>query len=232
MGPAFRNELKFLLSSAEDRQLQSVLHSLLAHDPHAGPEGIYHIRSLYLDDLYRTAYRQKMAGVEVRKKYRVRIYDCRNSHIALECKHKNGAYIYKETVPLSPGEYAALTAGDCGFLLRRPQAMARQFYVEARTRLIRPCVIVAYDREAFVNDVGTVRITFDRTLTAMEPGQDLFDPAAAGYHVLPPGQTILEVKFTGILPEYIQNIFRAYSYVRTSASKFCLCADQVRHILR
>ena len=33
MGPAFRNELKFLLSSAEDRQLQNLLHSLLAHDP-------------------------------------------------------------------------------------------------------------------------------------------------------------------------------------------------------
>ena len=91
---------------------------------------------------------------------------------------------------------------------------------------------IAYDREAFVNDVGTVRITFDKALTAMEPRQDLFDPQAPGYHVLPPGQMILEVKFTGILPEYIQSIFRAYSFVRTSASKFCLCADQVRHTLR
>lgn len=232
MGPAFRNELKFLLTGAEDRQLQSVLRSLLAHDAHAGPEGIYHIRSLYLDDLYRTAYRQKMAGVEVRKKYRVRIYDCRDSHIALECKHKNGAYIYKEAVPLSPGEYAALTAGDCGFLLRRPQAMARQFFVEARTRLIRPRVIVAYDREAFVNDVGTVRITFDRNLCAITAQQDLFDPAAPAYHVLDPGRLILEVKYTGILPEYIQSIFSAYSFVRTSASKFCLCVDRVNHILR
>lgn len=103
--------------------------------------------------------------------------------------------------------------------------------MEARANIIRPNVIVAYDREAFVNDVGTVRITFDKTLTAMDPRQDLFDPAAPGYHVLHPGQMILEVKFTGILPEYIQSIFRAYSFVRTSASKFCLCVDQVRHTL-
>lgn len=232
MTTAYRHELKYLINQAEYRQLQTVLRSLLGHDAHAGPDGGYHIRSLYMDDLYHTAYRQKMAGVEVRKKYRVRIYNCKGTHIALECKHKNGAYVYKESVPLTRGEYTALCRGDCGFLLRKPQPMATQFFLEARANLIRPCVIVAYDREAFVNDVGTVRITFDKTLTAMEPRQDLFDPQAPGYHVLPPGQMILEVKFTGILPEYIQSIFRAYSFVRTSASKFCLCADQVRHTLR
>ena len=232
MTPAYRHELKYLVNQAEYRQLQTVLRSLLGHDAHAGPDGGYHIRSLYMDDLYHTAYRQKMAGVEVRKKYRVRIYNCKGTHIALECKHKNGAYVYKESVPLTRGEYTALCRGDCGFLLRKPQPMATQFFLEARANLIRPRVIVAYDREAFVNDVGTVRITFDKALTAMEPRQDLFDPQAPGYHVLPPGQMILEVKFTGILPEYIQSIFRAYSFVRTSASKFCLCADQVRHTLR
>lgn len=232
MTPAYRNELKYLIHQSEYRQLQAVLHPLLGHDAHAGPDGGYAIRSLYFDDLYHTAYRQKMEGVEVRKKYRVRIYNCAAGHIALECKYKNGAYIHKESVPLTPGEYADLCRGDCGFLLDKPQPLARQFFVEARANLIRPCVIVAYDREAFVNDVGTVRITFDKTLTAIDPRQDLFDPAAPGYHVLPPGQMILEVKFTGILPEYIQNIFRAYSFVRTSASKFCLCVDQVRHTLR
>ena len=67
MTPAYRNELKFLVNQAEYRQLQTGLHSLLGHDAHAGPDGGYHIRSLYFDDLYHTAYRQKMAGVEVRK---------------------------------------------------------------------------------------------------------------------------------------------------------------------
>ena len=232
MTPAYRNELKFLLDQSECLQLQSVLRPVLARDSHAGSDGGYHIRSLYFDDIYHTAYRQKMAGVEVRKKYRVRIYNCAAGHIALECKYKNGAYIYKDAISLSLAEYQALCRGDCAFLLRRPQPLARQFFVEARASIIRPCVIVAYDREAFVNDVGTVRITFDRFLTAMDAREDLFDPAAPGYHVLPPGRTILEVKFTGILPESIQRIFRAHSFVRTSASKFCLCADQVRQTLR
>lgn len=178
MTPAYRNELKFLLDQSECLQLQSVLRPVLARDAHAGPEGGYHIRSLYFDDIYHTAYRQKMAGVEVRKKYRVRIYNCAAGHIALECKYKNGAYIYKDAISLSMEEYQALCRGDCAFLLRRPQPLAHQFFVEARTSIIRPCVIVAYDREAFVNDVGTVRITFDRFLTAMDAREDLFDPAA------------------------------------------------------
>ena len=232
MTPAYRHELKFLIGQGDYVQLRAALRAQLAQDAHAGPDGCYHIRSLYFDDLYRTAYRQKAAGLEVRKKYRVRVYDCRADPIALECKYKNGAYIYKETLPLSAGEYGALCRGECGFLLHRPQPLGPQFFVECRARVIRPCVIVAYDREAYVNDVGTVRITFDRALTAMAPGQDLFDPRAAGYHALPPGQMILEVKFTGLLPESIQSIFRAYSFVRTSASKFCLCADRVRQVLR
>lgn len=220
------------MDQAQYRQLRAVLRGLLPYDAHAGGNGGYHIRSLYFDDLYQTAYRQKMAGVEVHKKYRVRIYNCAPGPIALECKHKNGAYIYKESVPLTAAEYTALCRGDCRFLLGKAQPMAARFFVESRAAVLRPRVIVAYDREAFVNDVGTVRITFDKDITAMDPGQDLFDPRAAGYHVLPPGQMILEVKFTGILPEYIQTIFHAYSFVRTSASKFCLCADRVRQVLR
>lgn len=120
MTPAYRHELKYLVSQAEYRQLQTVLHSLLAHDTHTGPDGVYHIRSLYLDDLYHTAYRQKMAGVEVRKKYRVRIYDCREEHIALECKYKNGAYIHKESVPLRPRNTARSAGANGGSCCTNP----------------------------------------------------------------------------------------------------------------
>ena len=106
--------------------MQTVLHSLLGHDAHAGPNGEYHIRSLYLDDIYHTAHRQKMAGVEVRKKYRIRIYNCLDRHIALECKYKNGAYIYKKSVPLTVAEYEALCRGDFG-----PGESARLFAEDA-----------------------------------------------------------------------------------------------------
>ena len=232
MKEKFRHELKFILTSVEYERLRSVLRSTMRYDSHAGDTGNYHIRSMYLDDLYHTAYNQKEDGIEIRKKYRIRNYNCGRKPLSLECKYKNGAYIYKESAKLTPEEYIQILDRDVHFLLKRKEPMPREFAVDALTRVIRPCVIVAYDREPFVNDVGTVRITFDKNLTVIPPEEDIFNPDALGYTVLPPGQMILEVKYTGILPVYLEKIFESYSYVRLSASKFCMCVDKINHILR
>lgn len=232
MKEKFRHELKFILTSVEYERLRSVLRHAMPYDSHVGETGNYHIRSMYLDDLYHTAYRQKEDGIEIRKKYRIRNYNCGRAPLSLECKYKNGAYIYKESAPLTPEEYAQVLNRDVHFLLKRGAPVAREFAVDALSRVIRPCVIVAYDREPFVNDVGTVRITFDRNLTAIPAEEDIFDPNALGYAVLPPGQMILEVKYTGILPVHLGKIFESHSYVRLSASKFCMCVDKINHILR
>ena len=227
----YRHELKYIISFTVYHELSTVLGALMPHDRHAGPKGEYNIRSLYFDDMYRTAYEEKLDGVEVRKKYRARIYNCSDGIISLECKHKNGPYIYKESIKLTRPEYDRMLCEDYGFLLKKDSPMAREFFVDARTNRIRPEVIVDYDREPFVNDVGTVRITFDKNVRAISPGDDIFSKTAPSFAVLPLGQMILEVKFTGRLPEKIRNIFRSYPLVQSSASKFCLCADELNHIL-
>ena len=43
--------------------------------------GQYHIRSLYFDDVYETALKDKVAGTDERCKYRVRIYNYNDSVI-------------------------------------------------------------------------------------------------------------------------------------------------------
>lgn len=226
----YREERKYIINQLEYAELQRVLRAVMRYDAHAR-EGGYNIRSLYLDDLYHTAYQEKMDGVEMRKKYRVRVYNCSPEQIALECKHKNGSFIYKESVSMSLEEYRRFKSLDYGFLLRRTHPMAREFYVDARTNLVCPCVIVEYDREPFVNDVGTVRITFDKNLNAIPPTEDIFDPQAVSRPVLPPGQMILEVKFTGILPEHIRSVLKSFSFGQTSASKFCMCVDKLNGLL-
>lgn len=232
MIPAYRNELKFLVDQAQYRQLRAVLRGLLPYDAHAGGNGGYHIRSLYFDDLYQTDYRQKMAGVEVRKKYRVRIYNCAPGPIALECKHKNGAYIYKESVPLTAAEYTALCRGTAAFCWARPSPWPPAFLWKAGPRCCGPGLLwlmtVRRSSTMWVPCASPLTRTsrpWTRARTSLTHGR-------RATMCCPPGQMILEVKFTGILPEYIQTIFHAYSFVRTSASKFCLCADRVRQVLR
>lgn len=232
MSAKFRHEMKFIIPSYLHQEMSQVFRHMMEYDPHTGPDHQYNIRSLYFDDMYRTAYNEKLDGIQYRKKYRIRIYDCQDRVIALECKHKDGPYIYKESVKLTPQEYKCILEGDIAFLLKRREPVAHEFFVDSRTSLMKPEVVVEYDREPFINDVGTVRITFDKNLRAMAALENMFDPNAPSFGVIPNEKMILEVKFTGILPEKIRRLFRTYDIVQTNASKFCMCADRLDEILQ
>ena len=91
---------------------------------------------------------------------------------------------------------------------------------------------MVYEREPFIYDEGTVRITFDENIRAVRSSEYLFDSSAPSWAILPPGQLVLEVKFTGLLPEKIRRIFLKYGYVQTQASKFCMCLEKINGLLR
>ena len=113
-GEKYRHELKYLISYADKAELAVRLAPVLHLDPHA-TNGGYFIRSLYFDDYWNTAYEEKDAGVLLRKKYRIRIYNCSDRSIKLERKKKFGSYIYKEAAPLTHAEFDAILAGDYDF---------------------------------------------------------------------------------------------------------------------
>ncbi len=227
----YRHEQKYLIHEAQYLPLRSALSALMERDSHVGPDGEYMLRSLYFDDMYRTAYEDKMAGVYARKKYRIRVYDCARDRINLECKYKQGPYISKESLSLSVEEYECIRAGECGFLLGKDSPMAREFYLDWQTRLLRPVAVVDYEREPYVMNAGTVRITFDKNLRAVAPSEGLFDVKAPSRAVLAPGQLIMEVKFTGYLPERVRRIFATRNMTQTSASKFCMCVDRLNGVM-
>lgn len=143
---AYRHELKYLISWADKAELTTRMSPVLKLDPHA-TNGGYFIRSLYFDDYWNTAYEEKDAGVLLRKKYRIRIYNCSDRSIKLERKKKFGSYIYKEAAPLTHAEFDAILAGDYDFLLHSPRRLCQEFYTECVCNVLRPRVIVDYDRE-------------------------------------------------------------------------------------
>lgn len=91
----YRHELKYLISYGQKADLNLRLAPLLEQDSHARG-GCYMIRSLYFDDYWNTAYQEKVDGVLMRKKYRIRIYDYSDRVIKLERKRKSDSWIYKE----------------------------------------------------------------------------------------------------------------------------------------
>ena len=98
----FRHEWKYLINRAEKQLTDLRLRECMQLDPHAG-EGGYMIRSLYFDDYWNSAMEEKDAGVLMRKKYRIRIYNCSDKSIKLERKKKFGSYIYTAGSRMDPG---------------------------------------------------------------------------------------------------------------------------------
>lgn len=227
-GNGYRHELKYRISTAEKAALEVRLRPLIRLDPHA-KNGGYFIRSLYFDDYWNSAYEEKEAGVLLRKKYRIRVYDCSDRVIKLERKKKFGSWILKEEADLTREELDRILAGDYGFLLASPQNLCREFYYECVSYVLRPRVIVDYEREPWVMDEGTVRITFDQNVRAAVGGWDLFDPDLPTLPVLDPGTLVMEVKFTEFLPQLVRDLLPPKAQELTAVSKYLLCCDRTAY---
>ncbi len=200
----------------------------MALDKHVKQES-YTIRSLYFDDYWNSAYEDKQAGVLIRKKYRIRIYNYTDQVIKLERKRKHGAYIYKEDAPLTKEEFYKILDGDYGFLLKSPHQLCREFYVECMANVLRPRTIVDYEREPWTLEAGTVRVTFDENIRAAVGSFDIFDANLPTLEVLEPEKLVLEVKYTEFYPDIIKEIIPADATEYTAVSKYVLCYDKTNY---
>lgn len=225
----YRHELKYLITPGEKESLAARMGPVLQLDPHA-QNGGYMIRSLYFDDYWNTAYQEKEAGVLLRKKYRVRVYNCSDASIKLERKKKFGSWIYKEDAPLTRREFEEILAGNYGFLLQSPYPLCREFYYECVSRMMRPRVVVDYEREPWILKQGTVRVTFDMDVRAAVGGFDLFDASLPALPVLEPGKLVMEVKFTEFLPQIVRTLLPPRAQELTAVSKYVLCCDKTAYM--
>lgn len=225
----YRNEWKYLIDTAQKELLCKRLSPFLQLDKHA-KNGGYMIRSLYFDDYYNSAYEEKDAGVLKRKKYRIRIYNCSDSSIKLERKKKFGSYIYKEAASLTRDEVYKILDGDYEFLLSSDKSLLKEFYVECVSNVMRPRVIVDYDREPWIADEGTVRITFDMDVRAAVGTYDIFDSTLPTLPVLEPGKCVMEVKFTEFLPQAVREILPDRASEFTAVSKYVLCYEKTEYM--
>ncbi len=225
----FRHELKYLINYGDAELMKQRLKPLLAPDEHA-VNGKYHIRSLYFDDYWNTAYQDKLSGVQGRKKYRIRLYNLEDDFIRLECKIKSGAYISKISAPLTRAEADKILNGDYGFLLHHEYELCRQFYYECMSNVMRPKVYVDYEREPYVMNAGDLRITFDSDVRGAYPGYGITEKDMAFQYVLEPGKLILEVKFTEFLPKLVQEVLPVRAVDYSAVSKFLLCCQKVNYM--
>lgn len=216
-----RNEWKYEISPKSAVLLNARLNAYLMRDSHAGPDG-YMIRSLYFDDINESAFYDKLAGISERVKYRIRYYDGHADYLFFERKRKHGVYIEKDSVPISR-ETAERMIRNQLLLEGELEAPLLAEYAALRlSRLLRPRVIVDYQRKAFVYPEQNVRITLDFDIrSGMYRTVSFFDQIAT-IPVSNQGNVILEVKYDRYLPDKPREALSKLTLMAQANSKFCM----------
>jgi len=213
-----------MISEWEALTLRQILRSTMVPDANAGPDGRYLVRSLYFDDVYDTAYLDKLAGVQLRKKYRIRTYgnNKEGAVIKAECKFKQDSYIAKTSAAISADGFYRILQGSYDFLFRENHELLRDFYTQL-TGGLRPKVIVDYDREAYIVPEGNVRVTFDHSVRSGFNTYDIFSKDLWTMPVFEPNQLVLEVKYDEFIPNKVRNLLKLNALEEIAVSKYVLC---------
>lgn len=217
-----RSENKYLLSYPAALDLQSKLDRLLARDAHSGPGG-YLVRSLYFDSVNNIDFAAKLAGVERRKKIRLRVYSPDSPVCKLELKEKHGDLQHKRSLLLTRAEGQRLIRGELSVLTPHfsGSESAALLYQVMALGAYRPAALIEYDRIAYVYPRYDTRITFDLRVRSGEARFGLFAPHPCRTPILD-GQVILEVKYDRVLMGFLSDVLRPYGLTRTSVSKYCI----------
>ena len=218
-----RHELKYFINPAEVAVLRARLRPVLALDSHCVGGRPYVIRSLYFDDVADSAFNEKQAGVMHRDKYRIRIYRYSDKEIFLERKRKLGDLIQKSSVQITRRLCDQLVDGNPAGLYKAQNPLLKDMYVQMRTKLLRPRVIVDYAREAYIHPAEDVRITFDLSLRTGLASHDLFNPRLPTVCPHDRNVEILEVKFDNYLPDHVAGLLHGIEAERSAVSKYILC---------
>ena len=217
----YRHEWKHELNWCDLLTVRARMRAVAKSDPHA-VDGKYFIRSLYFDNPDDKALREKIDGVNLREKFRIRYYNGDPSVIHLEKKSKRGGLGTKYSAPLSAQEAQMIAEGDFDWMLASEFPLIQELYCKMRYQGLRAKTIVDYTREPFIYRPGNVRVTLDYDIRTGLRCTDFLNPDCV---TIPAGDApvLLEVKWD----EYLPNIIRAACAVpdrRVGAfSKYAQC---------
>ncbi len=208
-----RFELKFLISRQQKERIRSLCQEILRPDHH-GREGVYRVTSQYYDTPDYRAYWEKLDGVSMRRKFRLRYYDNLEAARAFffEIKRRDDRIIAKHRVRVHPDAarrylYEGESPGSLCENLIEPREKelltAEEITLESYRSQLRPANVVTYIREAWVGILESrLRLTFDQLCQSCPPGCYHWDQARALH---PSGQMIMEVKFDQQLPRWLRD---------------------------
>lgn len=222
MKEQWRAELKYTVGTAESRMLAARMAAFMERDIHGGKTG-YLVRSLYFDNFYNKALREKLDGVGVREKFRIRCYDGNFGFIRLEKKSKRYNAGNKTQCRVTAEETKRILDGDIGWMVEDERALVRELYLRMQMGIYRPTVIVDYDREALTYAPGNVRVTFDRRIRGCHQPQLFFSENLPSIPAISPDRVVMEVKYDDYLPDIVNRTLLTVKTKEQAFSKYAAC---------
>lgn len=223
-----RYEFKYPIPQILERTITDLVnHQGMEPDPRSiGLENnTYPVTSLYFDSPRMEDYADKAGGFLSRKKIRVRIYAQKltpsTSELWLERKDKYDMKISKRRIALDHDLYDNLIGGKEKSLysrIKEKEVHAAAIFYPIFSENMKPAIIVRYERAPLISRrFSDLRITFDSNIEACQ-SNDL------GYtrFMVPvaQGKTIMEVKFTHLLPYWFHSLIEQFGLVRQTFSKY------------
>ena len=211
-----RYEVKYILSESQVSQLIESLKGHMEIDDY----GLTSIASLYYDTPDYRLIRTSIEKPEFKEKIRLRSYGLatEKSTLFLELKRKAYGIVYKRRVPtkqIAVDKFFNYEGDICADgQIAREISYFRNYYKE----LVPSCLII-YDRTAYFEKDGDLRLTID-----FNPRYRVTDlnltTSMEGISLLPKGYAILEIKVQEAMPLWLTSILSKYEMYKGSFSKY------------
>lgn len=218
---SLRKEIKYVVPVDKAHRIKDRLDSLLARDSHC-QDGAYTVRSLYFESVNNMDFAQKIAGANVRKKIRLRVYNQDASLCKLEIKQKTGDWQTKHSLLISEEDARALCSGNYSVL--QHYFDSGKAGIEAYCIMVqgcyRPVVLVEYDRIAYRYPLYDTRVTLDMNVRSCESCMDLF-ASQVNYTPILYEDVVLEVKYSGKLMGFVSDTLAQFGLKQGAYSKYC-----------
>jgi len=225
---ACRAEMKYLVSESTAAAMTQFMKPYIPVDRYCKLQrgGDYPIVSLYIDSEKLRLCKESLEGTQNRFKLRIRSYtDEPDYPCFFEIKRRINTVIMKSRARVMHRDVPGLLEG----LPLPPQNYnvdwnaLNQFQLYAASIRARPTILIRYMRQAYEGEgEGRVRVTFDRRLCYKVTHKPEVRLGGTGWQRNPftTGQVILEIKFTGHYPPWLNRMVKYFNLKARAISKY------------
>lgn len=208
-----RYELKYLLTAEQYAAVKKEIESRLVPDAF----GKNVIQSLYYDTPDYRLIRESIEKPVFKEKLRLRCYNLNvnDKDVYLEMKRKYDGVVYKRRISCKESEADSLFSGKVfSSQIGKELSYFINFYGD-----LRPKILILYDREAFFDRGGDLRVTFDKNIRYRTDNLN-FHSSLDGERLLQDGFVLMELKTGTALPLWLCDLLDKESIRKTSFSKY------------